>query len=153
MTALHDDGGVGTASTIIVRPNSLDQSQIKVTTMSKPSQRGFNLTSGLAPVFSDLICIDFMKDALQARVDVDCMFDGRRIRQRFYRARQRCRAQDNHSYDELDFRLGNFWLTITRRDDSTTRRRCAEPFVALGGERRIVYVGDIDLVRIDDDAE
>lgn len=120
--------------------------------MSKPSQRGLNLTSGFTPIFSESVCVGFMRDALQARVDIDCIFDGGRIRQRFYRVRQRCQARGDHRFDELKFQRDAFWLVITRRGATTTRRRRAV-FDALGSVRRFVYVQDIDLDGLDDDTE
>ncbi len=118
----HGDAGAGTANAEFAQAISLNQSQIEGTIMSKPSDRGLNLTSGLTPIFSKSVCIGFMKDALQARVDIDCLLDAGSIRQRFYRARQCCQERGDHRFDNLRFQIEGFWLSIYWCPTGTPRR-------------------------------
>ena len=45
-------------------------------------------------------CFDFMDEAHQAPVRLECGPDVERIRQGFYRARQYCQARSNYRYDD-----------------------------------------------------
>ncbi len=67
----HGGPGVGSANAEIAQAISLNKSQIEGTIMSKPSQRGLNLTNRFTPMFSESVCVDLMARALRAPVSLD----------------------------------------------------------------------------------
>ena len=65
--------------------------------------------------FSKALCFDFMDEALQMPVRLECGPDVERIRQRFYRARQHYQAQGDFRFDGLKFHIDSSTLVISRR--------------------------------------
>ncbi len=78
-----------------------------------PSAPG--LRNGLTMPFSKALCFEFMQDALQAPVRLDCGPDVGSVRQCFYRARQHCQARGVHRFDGLKFQVKGSTLVIKRR--------------------------------------
>ncbi len=70
---------------------------------------------GVAIRFSKTLCFDFMDEALQAPVRLECGPDVERIRRRFYRARQWCQARGDYRYDGLKFQIAGSALVISKR--------------------------------------
>ncbi len=66
-------------------------------------------------------CLDAMERALLAPVRLQCGADVERVRQRFYRARQHCLAQGDHSFVILRFQIEGSSLVISRHPDPETR--------------------------------
>ncbi len=66
-------------------------------------------------LFSKTLCFDFMDEALQVPVRLECGPDVERIRQGFYRARRYCQARSNYRYDDLRFHVRGPMLVIRKR--------------------------------------
>ncbi len=66
-------------------------------------------------LFSKILCFDFMDEALQAPVHLECGPDVERIRQRFYRARQWCQARGDFRFAGLKFQIDGSTLVISKR--------------------------------------
>ncbi len=70
-------------------------------------------------LFSKIFCFDFMDEALQVPVPLECGPDVERIRQGFYRARRYCQARSNYRYDALRFHVRGPTLVIRKRSVPT----------------------------------
>ncbi len=70
---------------------------------------------------STSFCLDAMRDALKAPVRLECGADVERVRQRCYRARQRCLAEGDHRFVILRFRIDGSSLVISRHPDPKSR--------------------------------
>ncbi len=66
-------------------------------------------------LFSKALCFDFMDEALQAPVHLECGPSVERSRQCFYRARQWCQARGDYRYDGLKFHIDGSKLVINKR--------------------------------------
>ncbi len=67
-------------------------------------------------------CLDAMREALRAPVRLECGADVARVRQRFYRARQRDLAQGDPRFVILRFQIEDSSLVISRHPDSVLRK-------------------------------
>ncbi len=77
-------------------------------------------------LFSKTLCFDFMDEALQVPVCLECGPDVERIRQGFYRARQHRQARGDYRFDGLKFHIDSSTLVIKKRSVPTAsqlRRR------------------------------
>ena len=88
--------------------------------MSKPLQISLPpstpaIHSETTMLFSKALCFEFMQDALQAPVRLDCGPEVGPVRQCFYRARQHCQARGVHRFDDLKFQVKGSTLVIKRR--------------------------------------
>ncbi len=110
MTARAD--GTGNANAKLAQAISINEKQIEGTIMSKSSQQGLNLDSGLTVLFHEDRCIRFMEDALLGRIALDCDWDVKTIRERFLEVRQYCQARGDHRFDRLKFRANPCTLEI-----------------------------------------
>ncbi len=70
-------------------------------------------------LFSKTLCFDFMDEALQMPVRLECGPDVVPIRQCFYRARQHYQAQVDYRFDGLKFHIDSSTLVISRRPITT----------------------------------
>ncbi len=66
-------------------------------------------------------CVEYMQDALQGPVRIDCGPDVLRIQQCFYRARKYCLAQGDHRFVILRFQVDGFSLVISKHPDPGLR--------------------------------
>ena len=69
-------------------------------------------------------CLDAMREALRAPVRLECGADVTRVRQRFYRARQRDLAQGDPRFVILRFQIDGSTLVISRHPDPKLKRHC-----------------------------
>ncbi len=67
-------------------------------------------------------CLDAMREALRAPVRLECGSDVERVRQRFYRVRQRDLAQGDHRFIFLRFQIDGSTLVISRHPDPVLRK-------------------------------
>ena len=65
--------------------------------------------------FSKALCVEFMQEALQVPVKLDCGPSVERSRQRFYRVRQWCQARGDYRFDGLKFQIDGPTLVINKR--------------------------------------
>ncbi len=70
-------------------------------------------------LFSKTLCFDFMDEALQVPVRLECGPDAERIRQCFYRARRYCQARRIYCFDRLRFHVRGPTLVIKKRSVPT----------------------------------
>ena len=70
-------------------------------------------------LFSKIFCFDFMDEALQVPVPLECGPDVQRIQQCFYRARQYCQARSDCRYDSLRLHVRGPTLVIKKRSVPT----------------------------------
>ncbi len=66
-------------------------------------------------------CLDAMRHALRAPVRLECGSDVERVRQRFYRVRQRDLAQGDPRFVILRFQIDGSTLVISRHPDPESR--------------------------------
>ncbi len=72
--------------------------------------------------FSKARCVEFMNDALQVPVRLNCGPDVERSRQRCYRVRQHYQARGDCRFDGLKFQIDGSTLVIRRRPISAASR-------------------------------
>ncbi len=69
-------------------------------------------------------CLGAMREALRAPVRLECGADVTRVRQRFYRVRQRDLAQGDHRFIFLRFQIDGSTLVISRHPDPKLKWHC-----------------------------
>ncbi len=67
-------------------------------------------------------CLEAMRHALRAPVRLECGADVTRVRQRFYRVRQRDLAQGDPRFVILRFQIDGSTLVISRHPDAAMRK-------------------------------
>ncbi len=75
-------------------------------------------------MLSTHLCLEAMRDALRAPIRLECGADVARVRQRFYRVRQRDLAQGDHRFIFLRFQIKGSSLVISRHPDPESRKHC-----------------------------
>ena len=114
----HEPSDTSTGAT----DDLVGESQLK----HKPSERVINLRNFDVPLFTEDFCIELMARALEAPLSLDCVPNAHPIRERFYQARQSCRARGDHRFDSLTFQTEGFWLSIYWCPIGTPRRHRTE---------------------------
>ncbi len=73
-------------------------------------------------MYPNSFCLDAMREALRAPVRLECGADVARVRQRFYRVRQRDLAQGDPRFVILRFQIDGASLVISRHPDPEVRK-------------------------------
>ena len=89
-------------------------------------------------LFSKTLCFDFMDEALQVPVRLECGPDVGRARQRCYRVRQSCQARGNFSFDSLSFVIEGSTLLVIKKRPVSPLRQLRQKFAMLKEMRDIV---------------
>ncbi len=97
-------------------------------------------------------CLGAMREALRAPVRLECGADTEKIRQRCYRARQKCLAQGEDRFVILRFQIDGSTLVISRHPDPKLKWHCHKlrvlremcAFIAEYGARAGRPIGESD---------
>ncbi len=103
-------------------------------------------------MLSTHLCLEAMRDALRAPIRLECGADVARVRQRFYRVRQRDLAQGDPRFVILRFQIDGSALVISRHPDPESRwhghrlrmLREMRAFIAEYGARAGRPIGESD---------